>query len=63
MWAIIIANKRDHDTSIPVLIFDSFEINRVGEWRVPRRVLILGLQENDWATICDLSFGNDRSNA
>jgi len=57
----IVANQGNHNTSITQLILNILHVNRVREGRDGRcrlRVFVLGLDQDDRSTICDLGFGN-----
>ena len=60
----IVAYKRHNDSSSSQLVLDSLEIGRVGKEgpRSSESILVLGLYQDDWPTICDLSFSNDGAN-
>ena len=57
----IVTDERHNDAGVSELLLDVAEIGRVGEFdaRDGLRVLILRLDENDWAAIRDLSFRDD----
>lgn len=65
LWRRIIADKRHNDAGIADLILDIGHVDWIGK-RLDRtgclRVLILRLNQNDWSSIRDLSFGNCGAN-
>lgn len=58
----IIADERNDNTSLPVLLLNILKVDRV--WKLDHAcggisILVLGLQENDGAAVRDLGFSND----
>lgn len=56
----IVANKRNDNAGIASLVFDVLHVGTIGEVvnANSTAVLILGLEEDDGSTICDLTLGN-----